>query len=200
MDLSVTGTATDTNLTNWGLDYGPGASPSSWTSIATGTAAVSNGALGTWQTGLPANGTYTVRLQVWDRAGTRSVAANTVTVGNFKVSQSAMESNAGAGGTVTYTSAVPFALTETLVVKNKQGQVVRTLANLQRAAGSYADPWNGRNDAGTLVPDGPYFYVATVTDGTNSLTWDLSTNTSPVSTTPATVGPPRRSTPSTTDR
>ncbi len=174
LDLSVTGTATDTNLNNWSVDYGSGASPTSWTSLATGTAPVSNATLVTWQTGSIANGVYTVRLQVWDKAGNRSGVANTVTIGNFKVSQNVQESNVGAGGTVAYTSDVPFPLTETFVVKNQQGQVVRALANGQRAAGSYADPWNGRNDAGALVPDGPYFYVATVTDGTNSLTWDLT--------------------------
>jgi flagellar hook assembly protein FlgD len=174
LDLSVTGTATDTNLNNWSLDYGSGASPTSWTSLATGTAPVSSATFATWQTGSIANGVYTVRLQVWDKAGNRSLVANTVTVGNFEVSQNVLEFNGGAGGTVTYTSAVPFPLSETLVVKSQQGPVVRTLVNGQRAAGSYADPWNGRNDAGALVPDGPYFYVATVTDGTNSLTWDLT--------------------------
>jgi len=175
LNLTVTGIATDTNLNNWTLDYGAGASPSSWTAIATGTTPVSNAALGTWQTGSLANGTYTVRLQVWDKAGTRSVVTNTVTLGNFTVSQNVLQLNGSSGGTVTYTSVVPFTLTETLVVKNEQGQVVRTLVNLERGAGSYQDSWDGRNDGGALVPDGPYFYVATATAGSNSMTWDLTT-------------------------
>ena len=175
LNLTVTGTATDTNLNNWTLDYGAGASPSSWTTIATGTTPVSNAALGTWQTGSLANGSYTVRLQVWDKAGTRSLVTNTVTLANFTVSQNVLQLNGSSGGTVTYTSVVPFTLTETLVVKNEQGQVVRTLVNLERGAGSYAESWNGRNDGGALVPDGPYFYVATATAGSNSMTWDLST-------------------------
>jgi flagellar hook assembly protein FlgD len=91
------------------------------------------------------------------------------------VSQNVLQLNGSSGGTVTYTSVVPFTLTETLVVKNEQGQVVRTLVNLERGAGSYADSWNGRNDGGALVPDGPYFYVATATAGANSMTWDLTT-------------------------
>ena len=175
LNLTVTGTATDTNLNNWTLDYGAGASPSSWTTIATGTTPVSNAALGTWQTGSLANGTYTVRLQVWDKAGTRSVVTNTVTLANFTVSQNVLQFNGSTGGTVTYTSVVPFTLTETLVVKNEQGQVVRTLLNIERGAGSYQDSWNGRNDGGALVPDGPYFYLATATAGSNFITWDLTT-------------------------
>ncbi len=175
LDLTVAGTATDINLNNWTLDYGAGASPSSWTTIATGTTPVSNAALGTWQTGSLANGSYTVRLQVWDKAGNRSVVTNTVTLGNFTVSQNVLQLNGSSGETVTYTSVVPFTLTETLVVKNEQGQVIRTLVNLERGAGSYADSWNGRNDGGALVPDGPYFYVATATAGTSSMTWNLTT-------------------------
>jgi len=170
LNLTVTGTATDTNLNNWTLDYGAGASPSSWTTIATGTTPVSNAALGTWQTGSLANGTYTVRLQVWDKAGTRSVVTNTVTLANFTVSQNVLQFNGSTGGTVTYTSVVPFTLTETLVVKNEQGQVVRTLVSLERGPGSYQDSWNGRNDGGALVPDGPYFYVATATPGAAATT------------------------------
>ncbi len=131
LNLTVTGTATDTNLNNWTLDYGAGASPSSWTTIATGTTPVSNATLGTWQTGSLANGTYTVRLQVWDKAGSRSLVTNTVTLANFTVSQNVLQLNGSSGGTVAYTSVVPFTLTETLVVKNEQGQVVQTLVNLE---------------------------------------------------------------------
>ncbi len=66
-------------------------------------------------------------------------------------------------------------LTETVTIKNEGGGIVRTLVNgAQRAAGTYNDAWNGRNDASALLPDGPYAYFITVTDGTHTMVWDLS--------------------------
>jgi flagellar hook assembly protein FlgD len=173
-DVVVTGTSSDTNLNNWTLDYGAGGSPGSWTTITTGTVPVINATLATWSTVATANGLYTLRLRVWDKAGNLSTQTRTPTIGNFTVSQSVLAFYSGTGATVTYTSVVPFTLTETLVLKNLAGQTVRTLVATQRAAGTFADPWDGRDAAGILLPEGPYFYSATATDGTNSMTWDLS--------------------------
>lgn len=88
------------------------------------------------------------------------------------VSQGAEQFNAASGATLTYTSKVPFTLTQTLVIKNSQGVIVRTLFDGQRLAGTYSDAWNGRNDQNTLVPDGPYFYSSTVTASGSTMTWD----------------------------
>lgn len=61
------------------------------------------------------------------------------------------------------------------MIKNEAGQVVRTIvASIPRSAGDVVDTWFGERDNGILVPEGPYFYVATVTAGGYSLTWDLS--------------------------
>jgi hypothetical protein len=43
-------------------------------------------------------------------------------------------------------------------VYNVAGELVRTLANDDRAAGSYTLVWDGRNDAGQPVSSGVYFY------------------------------------------
>jgi len=43
-------------------------------------------------------------------------------------------------------------------VYNVAGELVRTLANEDRAAGSYTLTWDGRNDAGQPVSSGVYFY------------------------------------------
>lgn len=100
----------------------------------------------------------------------------TVTLPPFTVSQSVYQLNAAASGTATYTSVVPYALTETITIRSMQtGAIVRTLVNQQRSAASYADVWNGTNDAGTLVPDGAYQYIATATSGSGTVTWDQST-------------------------
>lgn len=168
-NVNVVGTSNDSNLLNWTLDYGPG-----WIGIATGTSAVVAGNLGIFATLPLTNANYDLRLRVWDKAGNLSTLTRNHSIGNFKVAPNVRAFNGGAGGTVQYTSTVPFALTETLVIKNSSGQVIRTLFSGSRGAGSFVDTWNGRNDAAVLQPDAPYFYVATATAGSNSMTWDLT--------------------------
>ena len=131
---------------------------------------------------LQPNGIYTYQIGSATAGGLqcapvrgRLVLDTTATAAAFTASQDVLEFSAASGGSVKYTSVVPIIMIETLVVKNRQGQVVRTLvSNLQRVDGTYVDAWDGRNDAGMLVPDGPYFYVVTVDDGVNAFTWDLS--------------------------
>lgn len=170
---TIVGTTTDANLLSW--DVSAGLNSGSSNNIGSGTIAVSNGALGTWSTGSLSNGEYIVRLRVQDRAGNVATATATLTVAHFSATQSAYQVNTAAGGTVTYTSVVPFTATQTLTIRNGAGVIVRTLVNGTRSAGTYADTWNGRNDAGLLLPDGPYSYVATVSEGGHVLSWDLST-------------------------
>jgi flagellar hook assembly protein FlgD len=173
-DVSVTGTAADTNLQGWTLEYGLGTTPASWISIGTGTAPVS-GHVATWDTLALTNGQYSLRLRVSDAGGTTTSAVITPTIGNFKVTQSTYQLNAASGGSISYTSSVPFAGTETLVLKNAAGATVRTLVNASRSSGSYTDAWNGRADDGSYLGDGAYSYVASFTDGSSTMTWDRST-------------------------
>ncbi|MGH9895712.1 MAG: FlgD immunoglobulin-like domain containing protein, partial [bacterium] len=171
----VVGTATDLNFLNWTLEYGAGASPVSWTVLRNAiTTPIVGGQLGGWDTTALGNGTYTVRLRVYDKAGNLSIYSSTITVGNFTATQSVKQFNAATGQTQTYTSIVPFPLTEIIMIKKQTGEVVRTLVNAQRSAGTYNDVWNGRNDSNVLAADGGYKYFATVTDGVHTFTWDMS--------------------------
>ncbi|HET6349536.1 MAG TPA: T9SS type A sorting domain-containing protein [Candidatus Krumholzibacteria bacterium] len=45
-----------------------------------------------------------------------------------------------------------------LKVYNVNGELVRTLVNESRTAGTYTEKWDGRNDAGSTVSSGVYFY------------------------------------------
>jgi flagellar hook assembly protein FlgD len=174
-DVPVVGTASDAYLTSWKLERGTGAAPSSWTTMASGTTSVTSALLQTWATASQANGQYTVRLSGWDQAGNLSRDSRLVSIGNFSASQNVTQINAGSDQTVTYTSIVPFPLTQTLVLKNEAGQIVRTLVNgANRAAGTYPDGWNGKSDSNGYLPDGGYFYTASVSDGVNTMSWDLS--------------------------
>jgi flagellar hook assembly protein FlgD len=169
-DVSVTGTGTDLNLSNWAVDFGSGPSPSSWTSIGTGTTPVSAAQFASWATLGLTYGTYTLRLQVWDLAGNRSFVSRTETVGNFLVSGGSQTLYLAGAGTVSFTSAVPFTITETVVVVNAQSQTIATLFNGQRNAGTYTDSWNGHDSSNALVPDGAYSVIATAVSGVSSLT------------------------------
>ncbi|MEJ2634371.1 MAG: FG-GAP-like repeat-containing protein [Calditrichia bacterium] len=46
-----------------------------------------------------------------------------------------------------------------IVIYNTLGQIVRTLVNDSRNAGTYTVTWNGRNDHGALVANGLYIYM-----------------------------------------
>jgi flagellar hook assembly protein FlgD len=171
-NVTATGTASDTNIVNWEVAHqrtGAG-----FVTFASGTSAVSNGQLGMWRSDPAANGSYAIRLQVHDRAGNVATATADITVAHFSASQNVYQINPSTGESVTYTSIVPFALTETLTIRNAAGVTVRTLVAVARSAGTYLDPWNGRNDSNALLPDGAYSYVVTVTEGSSGFTWDLS--------------------------
>jgi len=171
LSVAITGMASDLNFKNWILDYGAGSAPVWWTTLAGGTTLPTPNPLYTLAT---ANGNYTLRLRAFDLAGNATTFTEPFTLGNFQVSQNVLQFNAATGGSVTYASTVPFPLTETLTIKDLSGQVVRTLVNAARTAGTYNDSWTGTTDAGLLAKDGPYFYFATETDGSHTFTWDLS--------------------------
>ena len=94
---------------------------------------------------------------------------------NFSIKQNPFQFNPSAGNTITYKSVVPFASKETIEIKNMDGVVVRTLLNdVQRDPGTYNDSWDGKNNSGVLLPDGPYFHVGKVKLGSNTWTWDVT--------------------------
>jgi membrane peptidoglycan carboxypeptidase len=65
----VIGSVQPPGLKSWKLEIGSGASPSTWTTIGSGTSPVTNGALGRIETAALANGVYTVRLTTDDGKG-----------------------------------------------------------------------------------------------------------------------------------
>jgi hypothetical protein len=80
--VPVTGTAADTNFSQYALYYGPGLSPTAWGVItATSTAPVSSATLGTWDTS-SLYGDYTLRLAAVDTFGNTAEATRSVYIGN----------------------------------------------------------------------------------------------------------------------
>jgi flagellar hook assembly protein FlgD len=129
-----------------------------------------------------ASGTTTVACSATDSHGNTATDTFTVTVvppslTDFTASQSVYQIDTANGQTVTYTSNVPVTLNETLTIQSvTSGATVRTLLNnVSRNAGTYQDVWNGTNDAGQPVADGPYKYIVVVTNG-SSFTWNDSSH------------------------
>lgn len=176
-EVSITGRAAGPDLAGWILDAGPGEAPVAWTRLATDSKTVSSGTLAVWRTSSFPNARYTLRLRAWGASGNVAQATTRVTLANFALSQDTLQVNAAAGEVVTYRSVAPFALTEELLIMNAGGRVVRTLAKEGRAAATYFDVWDGRDDAGDLVPDGPYLVIARVDDGEHTMTWDQRSET-----------------------
>jgi len=103
--LTIVGTAEDQYLDNYVLEYGAGASPTSYQTIKLSYASATAGALGTWETaGL--DGQYTIRLTVTDRVGRAVVRTVLVTLQNGGSITKEVEPQAGLP--ITYSLPNPF--------------------------------------------------------------------------------------------
>jgi len=169
-DVTVTGSVSDAHASTSTLVQSGNGQPA--VTLGSGTGSASGSV--TWHTDVVPNGTYTLTLSATDLAGNSASVFLNETIANFNLSQSTFQFDRSAAQTVTYSSVVPFTLTEIVTLKNSVGNVVRTLWNGSRAVGTYNDVWDGKNDQGSYVPDGPYRVVATTTEGTNTMTWDES--------------------------
>jgi len=70
--------------------------------------------------------------------------------------------------TTTINFQTPKASDVTMLVYNTLGQKVKTLVNENMPIGKHTVVWDGRNDAGQMLPTGMYFY--TLKAGSTSLT------------------------------
>ncbi|MEW5947464.1 MAG: PQQ-binding-like beta-propeller repeat protein [bacterium] len=80
--ITISGTATDDSLREFIIDYGAGASPTSWTQLTYSNLPVENGTITTWYTAEAADGDYTIRLVATDNSNNSATATMLVTVDN----------------------------------------------------------------------------------------------------------------------
>jgi subtilase family serine protease/flagellar hook assembly protein FlgD len=78
--IAISGTATDANLRELVLEFGPGEEPAAFVEIARGSTAVTGGVLGHWPVASLPDGPYSLRLTVTDRAGQSAGARVMVTL------------------------------------------------------------------------------------------------------------------------
>jgi flagellar hook assembly protein FlgD len=173
-DVTVAGTASDLNFKSWTVDYGSGSAPSTWTTLASATEPVSAAPFVVWPTANRTNGSFSLRLRAYDLAGNLSTIAVPLTIGNFSLAQNRRDVDVSAGGSVIYTSVVPFTLHQRIELRTLDGDVVRVLVDAERGSGSYDDAWYGWDNSAQLVADGPYRVTSTVTSDAQGFTWDQS--------------------------
>ena len=124
------------------------------------------------------DGAYTLAFVARDRAGNgsesqiRSVAVYAA-LGSTASSRSVFYPQDGdnLGKTTVFSFRLRSAATVSWTVQNAAGTVVRTIRTGEAlAAGPYTFTWNGRDDAGVMVPRGTYRTVVSATDGTYAAT------------------------------
>ncbi len=141
-----------------------------------------------------AAGTYypRVRINISDGSNAQDVKQLTVT-STVTLALNTDTLDAQLAGTVTVTTTMSASTRASLVVETRSGTPVRTLLPLtQRAAGTYNDVWDGKDDAGQYVAEGIYKLVLLYELNGNLQRLDLSTSTGGQE-----YNPPRTSIPST---
>jgi Tol biopolymer transport system component/flagellar hook assembly protein FlgD/subtilase family serine protease len=162
-DIFVSGIAEDLNFSSYSLEYVDAYMPgAAWTPIMPiAEAPVVNGVLATWIP--PAPGTYGVRLTIADKAGNRVSAQKTVgwdtysSVSNIYASPSVFSPNAVGSPAATeihYEVNEPISLI--LEIYDMTGNPVRTMEKIHDQPRADSFLWDGRNDQGSIVPDGTY--------------------------------------------
>jgi len=110
-NLTIAGTASDAfSFYNYRLEYGAGAAPATWSQIgATAYSPVTAGTLGSWGTTSVADGLYTLRLTVADRAYNVSTASVQVNVDNNPpaISSVAAGGITSSGANISWTTSEP---------------------------------------------------------------------------------------------
>jgi flagellar hook assembly protein FlgD len=188
--VAVLGSAGSTsgNLSSWTLYYSRTTTPPYWVQIGSGTQTVTRGILGLWNTlynpsnNFNPNGGYQLLLRVCETSGCSDFVAASFTVANVYLEQSFTAGSpqlnlASPSERANYTLRLPLSWPSSLSVmislKNQSGVYVKSVGTTTTAS-SYQLSWDGTNTGGTKVADGAYFVLATVTDGTNTVTWDQS--------------------------
>lgn len=152
LTISFTGSASSTNgditLYEWDFD---GDGTYDWSSTA------SPDASHTYNDG----GTFDATLKVTDVTGATNSAVVTVEVDvDIFLSVSAESFKPDEEEAVTVTTTYSGGALISLVVKNKAGDIARTLvSDIQRQAGTYSDIWDGKDEQGDVAAHGVYYFA-----------------------------------------
>jgi len=137
-------------------------------------------------------GDFVAALRATDDQGLTSVDLIEVSVGllaNLSVPDDTFDPVAGEQ--VAINTSISGGAPVRLLLLNDDRQVVRTLVDEVRAAGSYQDLWDGRDDSGALLPQAPYYAVLEYDVGATTERVDLTDTTGGVRYNPSRNSLPR---------
>jgi len=129
----------------------------------------------------PISGRYEVALRATDNSGLTDLAHVTITVNSsFRAYRGAESFDPTQNQTVEIITVPTEPTSLTMRLLASDGRVVRTLLNnVSRDAGYHTDAWDGRDDAGQIVPAGAYFFVADYTVNGQVFHYDLTNTANP---------------------
>ncbi len=179
--VPVLGTATDTNLDSYRVEHGPAGGAGPWTLLVSSSYPVAGGTLATWMTNdatnniLLQNGGYVLRLTTTDRAGNISITAVPVSLDNLILSNIGASSHTlntlnSEISAVSFTTNMPGSVTLKIVpeIQGPTGTPVYQASQNFATAGTYSFNWDGKNNAGMVVPDEAYLYILEASEGTRT--------------------------------
>ena len=179
LNVPVTGSATDTNQSNYLVEYGSGSVPATWTVIASvQNTVVSSGVLADWTivdaNGVQVipNGLYSIRLTANDAAGNSSTdtviigIANALLYNVSVVGTTTFRPAFGEMASVSFSVLLPSTTVKYTISDERTGQVIRTLEQVYGTSINNSLSWDGKDDAGNYVPDEAYVYTLTASNGT----------------------------------
>ncbi len=160
--VQISGTASGSAFSSYILEYGLGENPSSWTQFASGTTAVNDGLLASWNVPPVMNQAMTIRLTV--KNAQNVTATDSVIVSAFSIygladnpDQFSPDGDANIE-TTTISASLTLAGNYTVQIKDQNLQVKRTVTG----SGTFAQfVWDGKDQSGNLVADGVYSYQVT---------------------------------------
>jgi parallel beta-helix repeat protein len=183
LSVPVSGTASDAFIVNYTLEYGAGATPSSWTAIQTQTTGVTNSLLGTWVVSNTSGGAsipsgpYTLRLRTSDRAGNAVTANVPITLDiigitgvtqNLELIRPLLAQQLQVG----FTLSAP-ATAYLRIYPEAGGSLVKEVSQVFGTSGAKTLSWDGRNTAGAYVVDEAYRFALFIDDGVRTALYDL---------------------------
>jgi subtilase family serine protease/flagellar hook assembly protein FlgD len=160
--VNLKGTAADTNFEGYKLEYAEVKNPGTWNLIAPPSSfSVINDVLATWVP--PSEGTYSVRLTVWDKAGNSRIVqkrivwgVSTAITGINKSTDYFSPNGDGVQDTVELNYRVLAPVHLDVTISDEQNNPVRTYLRDYATPANDLISWDGRDESGRVVPDGKY--------------------------------------------
>jgi subtilase family serine protease/flagellar hook assembly protein FlgD/fibronectin type 3 domain-containing protein len=189
--VEVLGTANDAYFDRYVLDFS--SDGNTWQAIASSFTPVDPAALlGDWVLST-SFGSFTLRLQAFDRLGNHSTVLVPLTrpqpVGlllGITLQPNLISPNGdGQFDQANLTATLGRDAVLSVTVTNASSQIVTTLVNSElRGRGAQALPWDGRTSGGAAVPDGDYLVNILATEPNDTTIYDAAQLTLAVDTTP----------------